>query len=197
MISTQTISQPKESGSKFAHYDTIADSYDNMISHGMNGQFYKIVTEFTVKSLLSKVESQVMANEAPRLLDVGCGSGYFTRFITELCCGKFKTVVGFDISKGMVDLAIQKEKENPMGIQYRVADLSAKMPPLQEGPFDLVTSIFVLHYSVSVNELEQMFRSVAENMKAGAPFFGILLNPDLCLENFPSVSLHLIASHFL
>lgn len=55
------------------------------------------------------------------VLDLACGSGYFTRLIEAWGAD---TVVGADISAEMIDIARRRERENPLGIEYHVADAS-------------------------------------------------------------------------
>src|SRR5262245_963786 len=53
-----------------------------------------------------------------RLLDVGCGSGYFAREMAS----RGARVTAIDISPRMIELAQRRESESPLGIEYDVAD---------------------------------------------------------------------------
>jgi len=77
---------------------------------------------------------------APRpgesLLDVGCGTGYFTQALGQHVEG---LVVGVDIAEDMVAFAHSRDHA---GAAYTVAD--ARGLPFREGAFDMVVSIAVL-----------------------------------------------------
>src|SRR5262249_52937346 len=53
-----------------------------------------------------------------KLLDVGCGSGYFAREMAR----RGARVTAVDISTRMIELARRLESESPLGIEYQVAD---------------------------------------------------------------------------
>jgi SAM-dependent methyltransferase len=53
-----------------------------------------------------------------RVLDVGCGNGYFARALTRLGA----RVTGIDISPRMIEHARQQELAGPLGIDYHVLD---------------------------------------------------------------------------
>ncbi len=53
-----------------------------------------------------------------RVLDVGCGQGYFTRKLAR----RGARVVGIDWSRAMIGRAQRLEKKHPLGIEYRRLD---------------------------------------------------------------------------
>ena len=106
-----------------------------------------------------------------KVLDLACGSGYFTRLLKDWGAEK---VVGVDISKEMIDLAIERERESPQGIEYRVGDIT-KIGKIEE--FDVVFAGFLLHYSSSVEELRSMSTNIALNLKHGGRFIAFNENP--------------------
>ncbi len=75
-----------------------------------------------------------------RLLDLGCGNGYFAREMAE----RGATVTGVDISPRMIERARRLEDETPLGIEYRVRDAAALGDSFADGSFDVVTSCMAL-----------------------------------------------------
>jgi ubiquinone/menaquinone biosynthesis C-methylase UbiE len=106
-----------------------------------------------------------------RVLDLACGSGYFTRLLKNWGA---EGVVAVDISKEMVEIAQQEERTTPLGIEYRVGDV-AQLGKL--GEFDIVFAAFLLHYATTISELEKMCNAISMNLKAGGRFVCFNENP--------------------
>src|SRR5919199_5049731 len=53
-----------------------------------------------------------------RLLDVGCGSGYFAREMAR----RGASATGVDISSRMLEHAVHAESQDPLGIRYLAHD---------------------------------------------------------------------------
>ncbi len=70
-----------------------------------------------------------------RVLDVGCGSGYFSRLLAE----RGAEAVGIDWSEQMIELARHREDEQPLGIVYRQMDAREVDQHFEIESFDLVT----------------------------------------------------------
>lgn len=88
------------------------------------------------------------------LLDVGCGTGFFTR---ELCGRITGRVAGVDINDEWVSYAVQKRFTRST---YAVAD--AKVLPFRKDSFDLVVSIaalcFIKDPFVAIHEIIRVTR---------------------------------------
>ena len=67
-------------------------------------------------------------------LDVGCGEGHNTRLLAK----RGARVTAIDISEVFISYAKQREKEEPLGIEYRAA--SAVEIPFDENVFDFATA---------------------------------------------------------
>jgi 2-polyprenyl-3-methyl-5-hydroxy-6-metoxy-1,4-benzoquinol methylase len=78
--------------------------------------------------------------EELKVLDLGCGEGYFARCIAE-AGGE---VVGIDISTEQIKHASAKEADAPQGITYRVMD-AGRIADTWTKEFDLVTACMSLH----------------------------------------------------
>lgn len=72
-----------------------------------------------------------------RVLDAGCGQGYFSRLMAE----RGADVVGVEPAEPMVEYAIQKEQERRQGVRYYRQDLSRL--EVDVGLFDAVVANMV------------------------------------------------------
>ena len=79
---------------------------------------------------------------ATRVLDVGCGSGEFTRELAELLA--HRTIVGLDVSSDMV--AHARAANAHERVSYAVADLANDDGPLRSERFQVATSTMALHW---------------------------------------------------
>ena len=72
------------------------------------------------------------------ILDIGCGTGYFTQFLSSYC----RSIVGVDTSMDMIKYAIKKHRDS--NIKYLIAD--AEKLPFKDGGFDISVSITALNF---------------------------------------------------
>jgi SAM-dependent methyltransferase len=99
-----------------------------------------------------------------RVLDLGCGFGWFCRWAREHGA---RSVVGVDLSEKM--LARAKTDTRDDAISYERADLENYAPP--SGGFDLVYSSLALHY---IENLAGLFnRAFASIVKDGRIVFSV------------------------
>jgi 2-polyprenyl-3-methyl-5-hydroxy-6-metoxy-1,4-benzoquinol methylase len=76
-----------------------------------------------------------------RVLDLGCGQGYFSRQLAE----RGAQVTGVDFAAGQIANARRHETDQPLGIAYEVLDaarVGERWPPAS---FELVTACMALH----------------------------------------------------
>ncbi len=100
-----------------------------------------------------------------RVLDIGCGEGYNTRFFAQ----RGAQVVGVDLSKEMIRLAQEEENKTKLGIRYFNAswtDLS-----IFEEEFDIILSTMALMDGPGYEEALKEFYRVLKN--DGALFFSV------------------------
>jgi toxoflavin synthase len=106
-----------------------------------------------------------------RILDLGCGSGVYTRLLAN----EGAKVVGIDESGGMIDFAVRREREQPCGTRY----LNGDLPSAEQGRFDLVLGVYVLPYADSRAALAQLCAVAATALRPGGRFVTLPVNPDL------------------
>ena len=105
------------------------------------------------------------------VLDLACGEGICSRYLRRWGAAR---VVGVDISEQMIGLARQEEGAQPLGIEYRVADVAALG---KIGDFDRVTASYLLHYAQNRGQLQRMVQTIYDNLKPGQHFVASNVNP--------------------
>jgi ubiquinone/menaquinone biosynthesis C-methylase UbiE len=75
-----------------------------------------------------------------RLLDLGCGTGYFAREMAR----RGARVTGVDIAPRMIEHATRYEAASPLGVEYRVGDAAEIATWFPAASFDMVTSCMAL-----------------------------------------------------
>ncbi|HEU4719861.1 MAG TPA: methyltransferase domain-containing protein [Gemmatimonadaceae bacterium] len=128
-----------------ASYDEIADQYDT-ISHRLA---YPVAARLVELAALAPGE---------RVLDVGTGTGMVPFEVARTAAGT--SVVGTDISSGMIEKASRKAVEHgldPDRVSFQVMDAEAMS--FAPGEFDVVTSAFALgHMPRPERAMAEMFR---------------------------------------
>lgn len=110
------------------------------------------------------------------LLDIACGNGFYTRrFRSE--CGAVD-VVGVDLSPVLVEQARSIESDAPLGIEYRVGDVTTLE---LEREFDVATAIHLLHYLQSGEEIETALRRIHGFLRPNCSFVTMIANPEFDL----------------
>ena len=102
-----------------------------------------------------------------RVLEIGCGTGRHTKRLIELK----NTVVGVDISAGMLKKARQKIN-NPNVFFIEGDILNVKIP---NAPFDSIVMSLVLEHILDLN---RFFNRSAELLKAGGSFLFSEIHPE-------------------
>ena len=91
--------------------------------------FYQVILE-TISDLLANSES------AKRILDIGCGEGFYSRKLQE--AHSDKTFYAFDISKDSVQIAAKSEPN--WAVNWFVGDLARL--PIKDASMDILLDIF-------------------------------------------------------
>jgi len=144
-----------------ADYDKIASQYK--LSKTL--PFRQYIEWFSYQKMLGDVAGK-------SILDLACGEGFYSRKIMQAGARK---VVGVDISASMIELAVERENTDSLGIAYHVGDV---MELGKTGSFDLVVASYLLNYAQTKQQLLKMCQTVAANLKSGGRFVSINNNPD-------------------
>lgn len=152
-----------------AVYDQIGSAYD----------------EYSEKATLKRGErysvTQMVGNvQGKRVLDLGCGTGIYTR---QWMASGAASALGVDLSAEMVRVARLSEEQTPTGARFEVGD-ACRLGHL--GEFDLVTAVWLFNQAESTQALRQMMQNVAENLKPGARLVAFTTNPDVDWEKADS-----------
>jgi len=114
-------------------FDRWAATYDRS---PLQGAFFDRVHG----ALLRTLRPQLRDVEAPRILDVGCGTG---RLLSRLRAEMPRAALsGMDVAPGMIEVARGKAELD--GTRFEVA--SAAAPPFDEASFDAVLSTMSFHH---------------------------------------------------
>nr|VFJ99082.1 MAG: Methyltransferase domain-containing protein [Candidatus Kentron sp. H]VFJ99247.1 MAG: Methyltransferase domain-containing protein [Candidatus Kentron sp. H]VFK03935.1 MAG: Methyltransferase domain-containing protein [Candidatus Kentron sp. H] len=105
------------------------------------------------------------------ILDLACGEGFYTRKFKRKGAAR---VVGVDISEKMIELAMQEERTEPLGIEYIVRDV---LELGEIGKFDRVVAAYLLNYARTREELLRMCQNIYLNLKPDGHF--VTINGDL------------------
>lgn len=104
-----------------------------------------------------------------KILDAGCGNGYFSRLLAE----HGARVTGVDLSSKFVEIARRYEKKKPLGIRYEQADL-ANLSLFPSAYFDIIVSVYVL---CDVRDCRKAVREIARVLKPGGRFVFLIEHP--------------------
>ena len=150
------------SESTAAAWDEGADAWDEFVESGED--FYR--TEVHGPALLDACGDVA----GLRMLDVGCGQGWFTRQLAV----RGAKAVGIDISHGQVDKARAHEIETPLGIEYHCYPAESVAERWSPGGFDMVTGCMSVH---DMPDPDSAMRAVAGVLDAGGRFIFSVTHP--------------------
>ncbi|RJS89544.1 class I SAM-dependent methyltransferase [Candidatus Bathyarchaeota archaeon] len=104
-----------------------------------------------------------------RVLDVGCGEGYFSRVFARMGA----EVTGIDISEALIEAAREEEREHPLGVKYFVAD-AADLGMLESESFDIA----FCHMALSdIADYEGAIAEVSRILKVEGRFVIVMEHP--------------------
>ncbi len=121
----------KKSIQKLTSYDNIADVYTKHVERKLswNNIYERPFMESIFDSFTNKC-----------VLDVGCGSGYYS----YLALNKGAIVTAVDISKKMIELSSQNIKAKK--IKFLQSDITNGIPKIKSNSQDYIVCSLVLHY---------------------------------------------------
>ena len=137
-------------------YDAIAREY----GESKLLPFREHVERYTLFELLGDVRGKTV-------LDLACGDGFYTRLLRQ--AGALE-VTGVDISGGMIALARERERRDPLGCRYICADVAAFEPG---EPVDLVVAVYLLNYARTPEQLLRFCQVCHEALRPGERLVGL------------------------
>jgi len=105
--------------------------------------------------------------EGKMVLDLGCGEGYNARILAK----KGADVTDVDISKKLINHAVEEEKKEGISIDYRVTD-SSDLSMFDNGTFDIVASFMTL---MDIEDCKGTIDEVSRILKEGEGSFSVSL----------------------
>ena len=130
-------------------YDRVADRYADLVRSGLEALPLE-------KGLVDHFAHRVVEAGGGPVLDVGCGPGWLTRYLTS----RGLAASGIDVSTGMLRLA----RTNNPGLAFAAASLT--QIPVADGALAGVFCWYVLHH-VPDEDLETAIRELARVLVPG------------------------------
>jgi 2-polyprenyl-3-methyl-5-hydroxy-6-metoxy-1,4-benzoquinol methylase len=128
--------------------------------------------DFAKRHLLNPVVLRMVGDlRGRRVLDAGCGQGYFSRMMAD----RGAEVVGVEPGQSLIAYAAEKEAERGHGIKYVQADL-CRLPDLGR-PFDVVVTNMVL---MAIPDWTAAMKGCVAALAPGGVFVFSLVHP--CFE---------------
>jgi ubiquinone/menaquinone biosynthesis C-methylase UbiE len=153
-----------ESESTKRQWDEAAKSWVKFVREGKN-YYSEYLNGPALKRMMGDVKGK-------RVLDIGCGEGYFSRFFATVGA----KVTGVDISGSLVNEAVEEEKRHPLGVEYFVAD-AANLNMLESDSFDLAFCYMAL---MDIQNYEGAISEASRVLKTGGRFVALIEHP--CFE---------------
>jgi SAM-dependent methyltransferase len=148
--------QTNESKASGFDFNLIADSYDSWYAGRRGAMYDRLEKKAIIRYLPTHAKGK-------KLLEVGCGTGHWSRFFSEY---GFE-VTGVDVSRRMVDIAKSK---NISDASFQVAD--GHSLPFVNGTFDITAAITTLEF---VRDAEAVLREMIRcTRKPGRILLGVL-----------------------
>jgi SAM-dependent methyltransferase len=107
--------------------------------------------------------------EKKKVLDVGCGEGYFSRYFAKAGA----QVTGIDLSDDLIKAAAEDEERHPLGVKYFVAD-AANLNMLRSDSFDLAYCYMAL---LDIRDYVGAISEASRVLKTGGRFVILMEHP--------------------
>ncbi len=150
-----------------SEWDKIAEWWDKKI--GEEGDVFR-------RFLLNPYLFKLIGKNPQRILDVGCGNGYFARKLAK----EGHKVLGIDNSPKMIFFAQKREKHKPTGAEFRIMD-ARNLKSLPRGFFDTVIANVVLE---SIDDIDSVFEGIKFVLKKEGNFIFSILHPCFITPDF-------------
>ncbi|MBR9702070.1 class I SAM-dependent methyltransferase [Candidatus Pacearchaeota archaeon] len=101
-----------------------------------------------------------------RLVDIGCGSGYWTRLFAQ----RGADCTGVDISENQLALARKEEGRKSLGIKYLKGDFT-NLKKIKSNRYDIAVIIYALLEIPSKTKINKLFQEAYRILKKGGRLF--------------------------
>lgn len=143
-------------------WDRAAASFDRAVVSGLD--YYR-------SDFFGPAQVQMCGDiHGMRLIDVGCGTGYFAREMAR----RGARVTGIDISPRMIALAERHETDAPLGIAYQVGDAATIASHAGAASFDMATSCMALQ---DMPNVPAVLHGVHAILRPGGRFVASITHP--------------------
>lgn len=152
-----------------SQYDEIGSKYDS----------FKTLSTSVIEEASFKESVQPWLARFPhaRVLDLACGTGYYSRKLVDWGAGY---VLGVDSSIGMVKAAeglLRSDKGYTGKLNFRVGNALDLGKMSDQEPFHIVIGTWLLNYASSLGEMTSMYRTISANINDGGVFIAITPPP--------------------
>lgn len=147
-------------------WDRYAETYAG--THHVQGDLHKeVFLNHYLLALLGEVENK-------KILDAGCGEGYFSRILSDLGAN----ITAVDYSEKMLEIAESRTTTN-LGINYRYGNCE-DLNFLEDSTFDLIVSNMVIQ---DLENYEKVFGEMYRLLVEGGIFIFSILHPCFITPN--------------
>jgi ubiquinone/menaquinone biosynthesis C-methylase UbiE len=137
-------------------WGNVADWYDEHLS-GDDTYHAKVIAPNLMRVL--------DLDKKMKVLDLGCGNGYFSRMIAS----SGASVIGLDVAEPL----IKKARADIRGVEFIVAD-AANIPEQVDNKFDAIVCVLALQ---NMEHLDKVFKECARLLKKEGRFIFVLNHP--------------------
>lgn len=158
MTYSSTLSQHPSDATPNAFFNQQWQTYRRVLAH--NYMHHREMAQRTREYLAGRF------NQCFRMLDLGCGDGFFTR--QALPAGYVSEYTGVDLSAAALQLAAAELQGCADSLSFRQADLAAAADQLAAEcqRFDVVLASFSVHH-LQLEQKRRLFRSVRQLVPDG------------------------------
>lgn len=145
-------------------WDGVADWYDDLLEQNPDS--------FQKNVLMPNLIRIVDPKKGMNILDLACGQGYFARAFFQ----NGAKVIGYDISKELITLALEQEKKRKEGeekIQFHVTPADS-LPFMQDGTMDIVTIILAIQ---NIENIQGVFAECSRVLKPSGRLVVVINHP--------------------
>jgi len=111
-------------------------------------------------------------NNAPNILDIGCGNGWLLQDILNVTPEIQFGYIGIDINTYFIEHLSQQY--NDSRIEFTTADFEEPINTIQDNSVDRAIAVLSL---IEMSNLEMAFRNIANKLKNGGSCMIVVLNP--------------------